>query len=259
MYSITMDQPELFEESAQGQLKNTTDLYLPDITGPGGSVLPPFLARLFELSVDAFYAVMHARMSEFPLKSEISRYIEKVCKAGSGIANGKTVEARAAAARAAGDRGDPDVLAVQRAAYKVQHEIHRMEGLLRFSPGPDGIYTARCEPDHFILPAMAEHFTLRFGDTPWAIIDEKRGLRLFRQAGGEVQLMPASPSAALLPEGNSGPDGTCRKSTAATKGDPWEELWRLYHRSINNESRKNPGLQRQFLPERYQKYLVEFE
>ena len=38
-----------------------------------------------------------------------------------------------------------------------------------------------------------------------------------------------------------------------------EDLWRLYHRSINNESRNNPGLQRQFMPSRYRKYLNEFE
>jgi hypothetical protein len=41
-------------------------------------------------------------------------------------------------------------------------------------------------------------------------------------------------------------------------GDSWEDLWRLYHRSVSNESRKNLKLQRQFMPARYQKYLCEF-
>ena len=228
-----MDQPDLFEE--------------PKSAPQGFFDTPPQLARLFELSVNAFYAAVHARMSGLPIEGEISRFIEKVGKAGD----------REAANRIASDRGDPDVLAVQRAAYKVSGEIHRMEGLLRFSPGPEGVYTARCSPDYFILPALAGHFTLRFGETPWAIIDEKRGLCLCRKPGGETRLIPApSVPAAQTAETQAAPPA----STAEEAGsDSWEELWRLYHRSINNESRKNPRLQRQFMPERYQKYLTELK
>ena len=222
MYSIKMSgmsQPDLFNEPK------------PAHQDPFDT--PPQLTKLFELSVNAFYAAVHARMSGLPIEGEISRFIEKVGKAGD----------RAQAERIACDRGDPDVVAVQRAAYKVVGEIHRMEGFLRFSPGPEGVYTARCSPDYFILPALAEHFTLRFGETPWAIIDEKRGLCLCRKPGGEPRLIPA-PSVSAAEEGSS---------------DSWEDLWRLYHHSINNESRKNPSLQRQFMPERYQKYLSELK
>ena len=205
--------------------------------------------QLFELSVDAFYAVIHARMSEFPIREEISRFIEKVGKAGD----------RAAAARKASDRGDPDVLTVLNAAHKVQVEIHRITGFLRFAPGPGGVYTARCEPDYFILPALVEHFTLRFGEIPWAIIDEKRGLCLCRlidpETGvpGEVRLKPVY-------RGAADSAGLTQKNPA---GDSMEELWRLYHRSVCIESRKKPDgnkglrLQRQFMPERYHKYLIE--
>jgi len=180
---------------------------------------------------DASYAAIFAQLSELPIKGEISRFIEKVNNA----------EGRAEAARIACDRGDPDVLAVLEAARKVQVEVHRITGFLRFCPDPQGVYTARCEPDYFILPALAEHFTQRFGETPWAIIDEKRGLCLSRQKGGEARIMPVS----------AGPGAETRG------GDCWEDLWRLYHRSVSNESRKNPGLQRQFMPKRYQKHLNE--
>jgi probable DNA metabolism protein len=74
------------------------------------------------------------------------------------------------------DRGDDDVRAVLSAAAKLTREIDRLRGLLRFRPDRAGIYTARCAPDHFVLPALAGHFELRFGETPWAIIDEKRAL-----------------------------------------------------------------------------------
>ena len=234
-----MNQTELFEDTP-GKQKETTGFYLPESEVAGKSEKPPGLAKLFELSADAFYAALHAAMSELPITAEISRFIEKVCRAGEDTAGGRTTEARAAAGRAASDRGDPDVLAVLAAAHKVQHEIHRLAGFLRFSPDRNGVYVARCSPDHCVLPALAEHFTLRFGETPWAIIDEKRGLCLSGGKGGKARLFRA-------------------KMPAAEEGstEPWEELWRLYHRSINNEARKNPKLQRQFMPERYQKYLTE--
>ena len=197
---------------------------------------PPDLSGLFELSIDAFYAALYARMSELPITAEISRFIEKVLNAG-----GQRTADRATAARAATNRGDPDTLIVLKAAGKVQHEIHRLTGFLRFSEENGGVYTARCSPDYYVLPAFAEHFTLRFGETPWAIIDEKRRLCLCREPGGEARLVPVS-----------------AVSTAGEK-DPWEDLWRLYHRSINNESRNNPHLQRQFMPERYHKNLIELQ
>ena len=231
MYSANMSQLELFD-APQQDASNAAGFYL-----SGLLISPPQLANIFELSIDAFYAALYAYMSEMPINGEISRFVEKVGKADD----------RAAAARIAFDRGDADVLTVLGAARKVQVEIHRMTGFLRFSPDAQGLYTARCEPDYFILPALAEHFTLRFGETPWAIIDEKRRLCLCRHKDGEVRLAPVSAT----------PAATAENGAAAETGCPVERLWRLYHRSVSNEGRKNPRLQRQFMPERYHKYLCE--
>jgi probable DNA metabolism protein len=228
-----MGQMELFEETG-----NTTpeDMNLSSYL-TGEFAAPPGLSELFELSIDAYYAVIHATMSGLPIKKEISRFIEKVRKAGN----------RDEAARTASDRGDGDVLTMLKAAYKVTVEIHRLTGLLRFSPDSEGVYIARCSPDYFILPALAEHFTLRFGQTPWTIIDEKRKLLLQGKNGDPARLM-------ALPSSNQ-PTEVAGKETE----DSWEELWRLYHHSVNNEARKNPSLQRQFMPERYHKYLPEMK
>ncbi|MDR1803008.1 MAG: TIGR03915 family putative DNA repair protein [Treponema sp.] len=226
-----MSQTELFEDHAPEGAAFASYL-------SGEFDAPPGLSELFELSVDAYYAVIHATMSGLPIKREINRFIEKVRKA----------ENRDEAARAASDRGDADVLVVLKAAYKVTVEIHRLTGLLRFSPDSAGVYIARCSPDYFILPALAEHFTLRFGETPWAIIDEKRKLCL---EGGRLQ---GDNGAARLTALSSCPQAAAEKET-----DSWEELWRLYHHSVNNEGRKNPRLQRQLMPERYHKYLPEMK
>ena len=192
------------------------------------------ITSIFELSVDAYYAALYAQMSCKPIKKEIAAFVKKVSRANN----------RDEADRAGKDRGDSDVSAVLKEAGKVTHEIHRLTGMLRFSPESDGVYTARCAPDNFILPALAEHFTLRFGETPWAIIDEKRSLCLRKTNGNEAVLVPYTP-------------GLTATTIVKAGTDSWEDLWRLYHKSINNESRKNPRLQRQLMPERYQKYLTE--
>ncbi|MDR1869361.1 MAG: TIGR03915 family putative DNA repair protein [Treponema sp.] len=191
---------------------------------------------LFELSINAFDAIVHAWMSELQIEAEIISYGRRVIAAAENI--GGAEERRLAAERAACDRTCADTLTVMNTAYKVQHEAHRMMGLLRFSPDEQGCYTARCAPDHFILPALGEYFTSRFGETEWAIIDEKRGMSLSRENGKQAKII-------------------VRHEPSAVGGDEWENLWRHYHKTINNESRNNPGLQRQFMPKRYWKYLPE--
>jgi probable DNA metabolism protein len=200
------------------------------------------ISGIFELSVEAYYAALYAQMSCKPIKKEIAAFVEKVQRAKN----------RDEANLAATDRGDGNVLAVLNEAGKVAHEICRLTGLLRFSPESGGVYTARCAPDNFILPALAEHFTLRVGETPWAIIDEKRGLCLRKTNGSEAILISLS---SYL----SGTAEHFEKCSEKTGKDSWEDLWRLYHKSINNESRKNLRLQRQLMPERYQKYLTELK
>jgi hypothetical protein len=194
----------------------------------------------FELSVNAFGAFVHAWMSELPIETEIAGFGRRVIKAADACRGGME-EKRRAAETAACDRGEADTLAVLNAAFKVQHEIDRMTGLLRFSPNSHGVYIARFAPDFLVLPALGEYFTARFGETAWQIIDEKRSLCLRRRAGERPILFKKEKS--------------LRES--AGKGDEWEDLWRLYHKTINNESRNNPALQRQFMPKRHWKYLPE--
>ena len=227
------------------------------------------ISEIYELSIDAFYAALYADMSELPIKAEIARFVEKVKKAAkaaeagnvaSSVIAGKVgsaaaragntadraIAARAAADKTASDRGDPDVLTVLKISQKVGHEIHRLMGLLRFSPDKNGVYIARCAPDYFILPVLNEHFSRRFGKTPWAIIDEKRELCLYQ---GKIK---ATSEIFNLKDNNSW------ESNSVDHGR-WEDLWKLYHRSVTNEGKKNTKLQKSYMPERYRKYLLEFD
>jgi probable DNA metabolism protein len=232
-------QGELFDDTGDGGLSYPgpgeagIDIIAALYAGSGvnPSLLPPNARRLYELSAGAFDTMVHAWMSELPIAAEIKHFEQKI------LASADT----AAAEIAASDRSDPNVLTVLEAAYKVEHEIHRLMGLLRFCPDANGVYVAHCEPDHFVLPSLGPHFMERFGATPWAIIDEKRRLCLRCPPGGTI---------ALCRDGGD---------SAPLHDDEWGDLWRHYHKTINNESRNNPDLQRQFMPKRYWKYLTELE
>ncbi|GHT78385.1 hypothetical protein FACS1894130_04860 [Spirochaetia bacterium] len=220
---------------------------------PETGVLGQVAAALLKISPDAYESFLLGWMSELPIERELLQFARKVISAES---NGKT----AAAERAASDRGDPAVRTVLEAAYKVSHEIDRMRGFLRFSPDERGVYAARCAPDHFVLPALTGHFVPRFGETPWAIIDKRRHLVLARLLGREPELMTEGGFITESPfQAQRQPISRGAASNAAPDDPSWENLWRTYHRSITNESRGNPGLQRQFMPVRYWKYLTELQ
>ena len=219
-----------------------------DLFGEGnteaGSSSPLDINWLYELSCDAYYSILYARLSELPLEIEIEQYIEKIRITAEKFSDKRSSAAREACNTAAKDRGDPYALAILVTAAKVQSEVHLLTGLLRFNPDENGVYIARCAPDYFILPALADHFTLRFGETPWSIIDENRNLCLFKENGREAVISYVKNAA---------------QAVSGDNDDPWEGLWQLYHRSINNKARSNPRLQQQFMPKRYQKYLPEFK
>jgi probable DNA metabolism protein len=200
-------------------------------------------------------------MSEYPIEGEIIRFGWRVLSAARDAGAGKplgifSAAARDVAGRISADLGDRGTETVLKAAYKVSRETHRLLGFLRFSRDKRGRYLARCAPDHFTLPNLASHFTRRFGPEAWAVIDEKRGLTLLRMPGKAPLILPAEtrslPDAPDFP-----PDAGLQQPDSLSPPDPWEKLWRNYHRSINNGDRKNPALQRQFMPVRYWKYLPE--
>lgn len=157
---------------------------------------------------------------------------------------------------------DCDFNAAEKADYsddKVMREFHRLCGLLRFTPekpeqSADPWYIARCAPDHYILPLLADHFYRRFGISSWAIIDEKRNLVFFSR-DGEKPVMHRINQTNAEEAGQYSGTKPEQKDTA----DEWKKLWKNYHRSVNNETRANPRLQKQFIPRRYWKYLPEME
>jgi len=200
---------------------------------------------LFELAPSIFDIILHVWLSELPVEKEIDAFCKKVILAADIFKNKD--EKRKAALNAASNRADKDTGIVLNVSGKVYHEIHRLMGLLRFAPVTSGAeygeeYVAKCAPDHLVLPAFGQYFTARFGETAWSIIDEKRGIRLRRLPGENINI-------SVFNNINNENSKNCT--------DKWSDLWKHYHKTINNEERDNPNLQRQLMPRRYWKYLNE--
>jgi hypothetical protein len=206
--------------------------------------------ELYEVSAAGYSNFVHAWMSEFLIEAEIIRFgfllIQAARNAGKNSPPGTVSrQGREAAEITRNNRMDEAVKIVRDASFKVSREAHRLMGLLRFLPGSSGVLIAFCSPDHFILPVIAEHFTLRFGNTPWAIVDEKRGLALIKNIDAETEITMYNP------------DHPWFAKSQNAHCDEWESLWLSYFKAINNESRANPKIQLQFMPKRYWKYLPE--
>ena len=133
----------------------------------------------------------------------------------------------------------PDVQAVYDLSRRVLKEVHLFHGILRFRKLKSGIFYACFEPDNNITQLITDHFAKRLADQAWIIHDRKRDiLALFN--GEEV----------IFTSGLTGFDHEdC--------DEEYEELWRRYFTAIAIESRKNPRLQRSFIPYRYWKHLTE--
>jgi probable DNA metabolism protein len=233
------------------------------IADPDIEIIEKTLEKLKEVSPNARANALHALLYGFsnhnlanPPVAAIKRFMLKVLAAAEKSGGVSTEKARRFADLACNDRLDPDTEQVKAASFKVIREFDRLRGLLRFKPeaankfiqgnkpASEFCYIARCSPDHFVLPLLADHFWQRFGKQSWAVIDEKRNLVLSGENGKKPVLYQTEPIEA---------------NKEWQDKDEWENLWKNYHHSINNETRANPKLQKQFMPSRYWKYLTELD
>ena len=145
------------------------------------------------------------------------------------------------------DYRDEHMLAVHQIAQKVKMEAHRFKGFIRFKLSKDGVYTAVIEPDHDVLPLLSKHFKNRYADQPWIIFDLKRQKGLFYLNGKVEMLKSDSPVTELS------------QQDLHENEIMFQKMWQEYFKHVNIPERKNLRLQRQHMPSRYWKYLVEKE
>jgi probable DNA metabolism protein len=198
-----------------------------------GSALRSFSGELFDL-------VLRIWMSEEALELPLLR----IC-AEAGL-HGPEVIA---------DHSSADLRALSRASRRVNREIHRLEGLARFSPGPGGVYSAPLEPDANVTAALLPHFSRRFGSEDFALVDVRRRLAFARRLGAFESATGEAALAYLPPREEAQPSAPAQATL--TQVDEEAQLWRRYFKATENPARRNPELQRRLMPIRYWRYLPE--
>lgn len=135
------------------------------------------------------------------------------------------------------------IIQVDTLVRRVTHESHRMTGFIRFKAIGPQFYYATIEPDHHILPLIADHFTRRFSDQHFIIHDLKRQMALiYNQKDTSLQLLTPTEHQHLL---------------ALQLEDDYEDLFRTFFKSVTIAERTNPRLQKRMMPTRYWKHLTE--
>lgn len=157
---------------------------------------------------------------------------------------------------------DP-VASVKKLARKVSHEAHKFKGFVRFreviwpaekASAEKKIITDRglmitimyavIEPEADIAALIAPHFAERLNDRPWMIHDLRRSkLILF-----DTERWRLVKDVAL--EYQPG---------YSANEELFSNLWRSYFNKMDISARHNPRLQRQHVPLRYRKNLIEFD
>lgn len=147
---------------------------------------------------------------------------------------------------------NPIVFDVQQIDKKVTNEVHRLNGLVRFSVlnpylstnlSEKRIEILYCciEPDHDVLEFLADHFSDRFKNDPFMIYDKRRGKALFSQEGSWY-----------ISNFN---DSNLPEITESEKH--YQQLWKRYFETIAIKERVNPSCQKRCMPVRYWKNLTE--
>ena len=152
------------------------------------------------------------------------------------------------------DLGNLYVLELAQTVKSVGREKHRMEAFVRFEHTTDDIYFAWVEPDFNVLPLIGEHFRQRYQDQHWAIYDLARGYGIYYDKGQSTASHPAE-----LQTITDLDDAVLRNPASIHSADEqrYQRFWQGYFTNVNIKERKNSRLHKQYLPQRYWKYLSE--
>ncbi|MGE5614755.1 MAG: TIGR03915 family putative DNA repair protein [Bacillota bacterium] len=180
-----------------------------------------------KISQDSLKNIYHVFLSEHP---DAATLIYKYLKLG--FAMGCKVDMHLA---------DDTVFRVMDISRKVELELHRMMGFVRFRQVEGGIFYSPIAPDNNIVELLAPHFAERLPGQNWIIHDVKREIAALYNTR---EWIISEFSAGDIPR-------------ATDDEKQYSALWKKLFKTLEIPDRKNPALQRRLLPRRYWDYLTE--
>lgn len=124
---------------------------------------------------------------------------------------------------------------------RVNDEIHRFRGFIRFNYIDNIFLYASIEPDNDILEFLGDYFKNRFSNEYWIINDiSRKKAIIYNKTQYEII------------------DFTLEASNKLSSyKDEYQKLWKTYFKSTTIEERKNLRLQTRMMPKRYWKHIFE--
>lgn len=141
---------------------------------------------------------------------------------------------------------DPYVMKAFSLARTVGREEDHLRGFLRFQETEDGILYANIGPVNNVLTFIMPHFADRLSMENFVIYDDKRNFFGVHPAGKQWYLL-------------SGEELQKPEPSLSQEERRYRQLFGRFVQSIAIRERKNLELQRNMMPLRYQKYMVEFQ
>jgi probable DNA metabolism protein len=151
---------------------------------------------------------------------------------------------------------DPTIFKIRRTCDQVAHEIQRMYEFVRFRKLHNGVYYAPISPDHNVIQLIAPHFKDRFADQLWLIHDTTRKTAIHYD-GHQCRFIPWLEMSDEVITANIPFRAGEERSIYDGKEMAYQKIWDQYFQHIAIPERLNKRQQRQRMPERYWKYLVE--
>lgn len=120
-------------------------------------------------------------------------------------------------------------------------ECHRLKGLLRFQEVGNNTYYASIHPDNNIIEPLGHHFINRLPNQNFIIHDKIRNICLLYN-GKKYEIVDAS---------------NLKIPDISANEQKYQELWKLFFKTIAISERKNSRCQMQYMPKKYWKDLIE--
>lgn len=185
-----------------------------------------YKAILEKISEDTLIHVYQGFLSEAPaMELKLLKYIQLGFKLGSKVNDLLSNEI---------------VLEVQKYSAKVEREVHRFLGLIRFQQFGQVLYAA-IEPTYNIVELLGNHFKGRLTNEKWVIHDVKRKTGIVYECNEWILR-----------------DLKFEKLESKAEEELfYENLWRIFHKTIAIKERSNKRLQMQHMPKKYWNNLTE--
>lgn len=188
---------------------------------------------------EAWEDICHAAASQDPEKGQA---IYQTIAAGlSGQVRGKLMGALA----------NDHIRKTFELSRHVYSEAHRMKMFLRFREVEGNVLFARIEPDADVLAFVMPHFSDRFPQENFVIVDTRRGLAGVHAAGQEWFLVRLGEDKKEAFYSLAGHYTETEREMA--------ELFRHFCHSLGIKERANGKLQQQFMPLKYRSFMTEFD